>query len=336
MSSLPEVEVLLATFNGERFLGEQLDSIFAQDYGNIRVVARDDGSSDRTADILDQYARRFPGRLRVMPAGPPTGSPKRNFLLLMKACTASYICFADQDDVWLPDKVSRSKQRMDELDSRWGPNVPLLVYTDLRLVDDKLQTLHESFWAYMGIDPHRIDSHALLMVQGVVTGCTAMLNRRLLELSLRMSEDAYMHDGWISWLAAFMGRSGILEDQTVLYRQHDRNAVGTGTALFGNPVVSPTRSLWAKIRHPRIAAAHLTRWEVCQRQARAFLKEYGAELPAKDRVLLRDFVRCQTSGNRFVRILCLVRHGFYYVGLKPNVAMMIHLWNMRVDEHRPA
>src|SRR5271156_5979852 len=101
MNSLPEVEVLLATYNGARFLREQLDSILAQDYGNFRVLARDDGSSDETVEILVQYAEDFPDRVRVMPAGIATGNPQSNFLLLMRASTAEYVCFADQDDVWL-------------------------------------------------------------------------------------------------------------------------------------------------------------------------------------------------------------------------------------------
>jgi glycosyltransferase involved in cell wall biosynthesis len=150
MSSLPEVEVLLATYNGARFLREQLDSIMAQDYGNIRVLARDDGSSDETIEILGQYAKKFPGCFRVMPAGSPTGSAKGNFLLLIKASTADYICFADQDDVWLPDKVSRTKQAMDQLESRWGTEVPLLVFTDLHVVDEAQDTSP----VFLGVHEH--------------------------------------------------------------------------------------------------------------------------------------------------------------------------------------
>src|ERR1700734_3871762 len=98
MSSLPEVEVLLATYNGERFLREQIDSIIGQDYENIYRLARDDGSRDGTVEILNEYAQRFPERFRVMPASAAAGGPKANFLLLMKASTADYICFSDQDD----------------------------------------------------------------------------------------------------------------------------------------------------------------------------------------------------------------------------------------------
>src|SRR5215467_3608829 len=93
------VEVLLATFNGERFLREQIDSVLAQDYPNLRVLARDDGSTDGTLDILREYQLRFPDRFRLLPIDQPAGSAKGNFLKLMQAASANYLCFCDQDDV---------------------------------------------------------------------------------------------------------------------------------------------------------------------------------------------------------------------------------------------
>ena len=332
MSSLPEVEVLLATYNGARFLREQLDSIMAQDYGNIRVLARDDGSSDETVEILDQYAKRFPGCFRVMPPSPATGNAKNNFLLLMKASTAEYICFADQDDVWLPDKVRETKQAMDQLEARWGTKVPLLVFTDLQVVDDKLAILHPSFWAHMNIDPNRMDRPAALMVQSVVTGCTAMLNRPLLELSLRMPGEAFMHDRWIGLLASFMGKSSGVRIPTVLYRQHENNVLGTGRDVAASAEAKPTRSLWERMLRPRISDGQLFLWNLSQRETRAFLQEYGADLPAGKRALLRAFLRCQTSRSRLVRVATFLRYGFYYAGLKHNLAMVLHLWKMNAEE----
>jgi glycosyltransferase involved in cell wall biosynthesis len=330
MNRPPAVEVLLATYNGARFLPEQVDSVLAQDYENIRILARDDGSSDETAELLAQYAARFPSRFRVMPASPGGGSPKDNFLLLMQASTADYVCFCDQDDVWLPDKVSKSKQAMDRLEREWGPEVPLLVFTDLRLVDDKLHEIHPSFWSYMGIRPERIHRLPRLLVQGVVTGCTAMLNRALVERAVRMPEDAYMHDRWISWLAAFLGHSGIVSTPTVLYRQHGGNAVGTGSNAGDSSTQTP-RPLWQKISHPRIAPEHVNRWEIDQRQAGAFLRAHGAELRPAQRALVQGFLRCQASRSRMVRVASLIRYGFYHVGVKPNLAMMIHLWKINQD-----
>ncbi len=331
MSSLPEVEVLLATYNGARFLREQLDSILAQDYGNIRVLARDDGSSDETVEILSLYAQRFPGRVRVMPASPPTGSSKKNFQLLMKASTADYVCFADQDDVWLPNKVSRTKQAMDQLESRWGTKVPLLVFTDLQVVDEQLNLLYQSFWRYMNIDPDRMDRLPELMVQSVVTGCTAMLNRPLLELSLRMPAGAFMHDRWIGLLASFLGKSSMVRAQTVLYRQHQHNVLGTGRNVTGVAVEEQARSLLERIRRPRSALALVPLWKISQQEARTFLTEHGAEVTDEKRELLRAFLRCQTSRSRFIRIATFIRYGFYYAGLKLNLAMLLHLWKMNAD-----
>jgi hypothetical protein len=332
MSSLTEVEVLLATYNGARFLREQIDSILAQDYGNIRVLARDDGSSDGTVEILDQYAKRFPGCFRVMPSSAPTGSAKNNFLLLMKASTADHVCFADQDDVWLPAKVTRTKQAMDQLQSRWGAKIPLLVFTDMHVVDENLTILHESFWSRMNINPDRMRSLAKLLVQSLVTGCTAMLNRPLLELSLRMPDEAFMHDRWIGLLAAFMGKSSEVRIPTVLYRQHEHNVLGTGRDAAGMAAGKETRSLLERGRRPRISAAQIMLWDISQRDAAAFLQEYGPDLPPGKRDLLRAFLRCQTSRSRFVRIATFLRYGFYNVGLRLNLAMMLHLWGMNGDE----
>ena len=335
MSPPPVIEVLLATYDGARFLTEQVDSVLAQDYENIHILARDDGSSDGTAELLAQYAARFPSRFRVMPASSEGGSPKDNFLLLMQASTGDYVCFCDQDDVWLPDKVSKSKQVMDRLEEEWGPEVPLLVFSDLRLVDNKLRAIHPSFWSYMGIDPERIHQLPRLLVQGVVTGCTAMLNRALVEKAVRMPQDAYMHDRWISWLAAFLGHSGIVRTPTVLYRQHGGNAVGIGSRAGGAANQAP-RPFWQKILHPRIAPEHLTRWEIDQRQAAAFLRAHGAELTPAQRALVHGFLRAQTSRSPVVRVASLIRYGFYHVGVKPNVAMMIHLWQMKAKNQDPA
>jgi glycosyltransferase involved in cell wall biosynthesis len=323
LSNQPVIEVLLATYNGDRFLREQISSILAQDYSNIRVLARDDGSTDETANILKEYARRFPDSFRVMPHSPGTGSPKDNFLLLMQESSAPYVCFSDQDDVWLPDKVSKTKQAMDQLESRWGVDVPLLVFTDLRVVDDQLKILHESFWANEGIEPSYIDQLALTVARNVVTGCTAMLNRRLLDLSRHMPKEASMHDHWIALVASAMGKSSSLRKQTVLYRQHDRNVFGAE---------KKTKSLPALIRRIRRSDGRASQWEISQRQVEAFLRTYGDDLSVKNRDLLMAYLRCGTSKSRLVRIAILIRYGFYRAGLMRNAAILMHLWTMKVKE----
>jgi glycosyltransferase involved in cell wall biosynthesis len=322
LSSQSVVEVLLATFNGEHYLREQLDSILAQDYEYVRVLAKDDGSSDGTQNILDEYAERLPDRFRVIPGGVTGGSAKNNFLLLMKESTAEYICFADQDDVWLPHKVSITKRAMDELESCWGKDVPLLVFSDLRVVDDQLRTLQASYWAYEKLRPQRVRRLGALLVQNVVTGCTCMLNRKLVDLSLSMPEEAIMHDHWVALLASAMGKTNAIEAQTVLYRQHDKNVIGSEQR---------TGSLSEFTLRVRKTDVRRMEWKKSQSQARALLRVHGTELSQKAWEQILAFLRCGTSRNRLVRIWILVRHGYLRTGLLQKLATLSDQWKMTVD-----
>lgn len=328
MTETSEIEVLLATFDGERFLRAQMDSILAQDYPNVRILARDDGSRDSTVEILREYVRRYPGRVRLLPSRGGAGSTKTNFLALMRESTANYICFADQDDVWLPEKLSKTKSIMDRLEARWGVNVPLLAFTDLRVVDETLGLLHESFWAHMHIEPRHMDSLHELLGKSVVTGCTAMVNRPLLELSSRMPEQAAMHDQWIALLACVLGKSAFLSEQTVLYRQHDRNVLGIGQALDRDHQDLEDKSLGARIRRfKRNRARFVAEWMICQQQAMALLTVHSNELPSEPRRVLEAYRRCETSKSRVVRIAVWIRYRFFSVGRASNLAVLFHLWN---------
>ncbi|MEO6805313.1 MAG: glycosyltransferase family 2 protein [Edaphobacter sp.] len=310
------VEVLLATYNGERFLREQIDSILSQDYADLRVLARDDGSSDGTVSILNEYSERFPSRFRIMPQGPKSGSAKSNFLLLMQESPAPYICFSDQDDVWLPDKVSKTKQAMEKLESLWGREVPLLVFTDLRVVDDHLRTLHESFWVHEGIEPDRIKQLPLLLSRNVVTGCTAMLNRSLSEIALRMPSEASMHDCWIGLLASAMGKAKAVNVQTVLYRQHDRNVVG---------VEKRTGTFSESVQRLRRRNARQVQREVSQREAEALLKTHSAELSPGHRDMLRAYLRYGVGSNKLLRAAVFIRYGLCKLRSMKDIAMMLDI-----------
>jgi glycosyltransferase involved in cell wall biosynthesis len=324
LSNQPIVEVLLATYNGERFLREQIDSILKQDYVNLHVLARDDGSNDETVNILNEYANRFSDRFRVMPPTPPTGSAKENFLLLMRASSAEYICFADQDDIWLPDKVTRTMQAMNRLESRWGSNISLLVFTDLRVVDNQLRTLHESYWSHEGINPEHIDRTALLLSKNVVTGCTSMINRRLLELSSVMPTRVSMHDRWVGLLASTMGKSAMVKSPTILYRQHSGNVVG---------ITKRKKTFGEHLSRFGRESSREKEWQISQQQAKALLETYGDRLPVDKRNLVEAYLRCGADRRRFVRILTMFSYGFYRTGVIRNLATMVDLWRLKPGFH---
>jgi hypothetical protein len=226
---------------------------------------------------------------------------------------------------------------MDILEFQWGESIPLLVFTDLRVVDDKLTVIHESFWAHMGINPGRLDRLAEPLVQGSVTGCTAMLNRRLLELALPMPEEATMHDRWIGLLVSGMGKFNFVRVPTVLYRQHDGNVLGIGE-------VPQARSLLQRFLHPRVACrqfifaahSHFVQWKYSQEQAAAFVRLHAAELPQDKLAVVLAYLKCGTSRSRWVRIATFVRYGFYCQGILPNLFSLFHLWNLKVDAHEAA
>lgn len=323
MSSAPEVEVLLATYNGERFLREQIDSILAQDYTNLRILARDDGSSDGTVAILEEYALRFPDRIRVMPAGEATGHPKWNFLRLMKASTSEYICFADQDDVWLPHKVTLTMQAMKRLESRHCGKLPLLAFTDLRVVNDHLNTIADSLWKFHCLNPRQVNHLARLIGQNVVTGSTAIVNRHLVELALRMPEEADMHDSWIALVASAFGAGEPVPIQTVLYRQHDGNVLG---AIEAQNQMERDQ-LHNNHREQR-------RLELMERQAQGMLCAYGTALSRNKVRMLRNLLRCRQSSHRFVRLGTAIWYGLYVPWVPNNRSMLRYLWNMKATKGR--
>ncbi|MFN4244894.1 MAG: glycosyltransferase [Brevinematia bacterium] len=123
------VEILLATYNGAKYLSELLDSIVNQTYKNIRILIHDDGSTDETRNIIKEYTQRYPDKITFIDDGVKTNGSTWNFEHLMKFSTAERIMFADQDDVWLPEKVEISLNNINELEKVYGNQTPLLVYT---------------------------------------------------------------------------------------------------------------------------------------------------------------------------------------------------------------
>ncbi|MBQ7039944.1 MAG: glycosyltransferase family 2 protein [Clostridia bacterium] len=217
------IEILLATYNGASYLKEQLDSIFAQTFQNFKVIARDDGSTDNTIEILEQYKQKFPEKLIYYKNEVPTGNAKDNFFLLMQDAAADFVCFCDQDDVWLPEKLEVTYRKMQTLDM----SKPALVHTDLKVVDKDLNILHNSFFRMQHF--HTVDKTPLnrILAQNVVTGCTVMINKPLLELAVSSNNNGIiMHDWWLGILASAFGSVSAVKQPTMLYRQHGSNSLG--------------------------------------------------------------------------------------------------------------
>lgn len=170
------IAICMATYNGESYLREQIDSVLNQTYRNWVLFIRDDNSVDGTLQILRQYVCLHPDKI-VLIEDPalPGGGAKQNFASILQWVSRqhsfSYFMFSDQDDVWLDTKIERSLQFLKQHESDQG--TPLLVHTDLTVVDRQLSVLDESFFHYRKLDPHQTKLCRLL-VQNNVTGCTML------------------------------------------------------------------------------------------------------------------------------------------------------------------
>ena len=227
MTQPAPVDILLATYNGARYLAPQLDSLLAQTHSHFRLLVSDDGSRDDTLAILHRYQSAFGGRMVLLPAQ-RSGGVLSNFGRLMQASAedgvASHIAFCDQDDVWLPEKTARLLAAVQGMENLRGTAVPCLAHSDLTVVDRDLQVFSPSFAAYQRIAPPDIHRLTLLSVNQV-TGCATLINRALLQLALPLPPQAVMHDWWLALLAGSGARQWVAQP-LILYRQHGRNQLG--------------------------------------------------------------------------------------------------------------
>lgn len=219
------VTILLATYNSERYIREQLDSLFAQTFQDWQLVVRDDLSTDKTLDIIKEYQNRYPGRIRVLDSEGKSLRAYGNFYELLSRVESDYYMYCDHDDVWLPNKIELSIKRMKEIEEV-HPDLPIIVHTDMRVVDGNLNSLSESFWKYSRLLPEHTEFKELVLCNSV-NGCTMLFNRKAREVALPHVEHATMHDMLVTQSVAAKG--GVISPiymPTVLYRQHVDNVVG--------------------------------------------------------------------------------------------------------------
>jgi len=308
------IQVLLATFNGERFLREQIESIFAQTLPGVSILARDDGSVDATPAILAEYASRFPERFQVLPTIAPTGHARDNFGALLQAATAPFVALADQDDVWMPGKLELEMDAMRAMERRYGASTPLLVFSDLEVVGEQLSPIAPSFWKHRGIDPQNIHRPGRLLMENILTGCTALLNAPLVRFARSMPQTAAMHDWWIALLAAFLGNAAFVDQPLVLYRQHEKNVIGAS-------ITSPPAGLRARLRHERCRE----RWMQSVLQAKELLRLHADELPPSSRHQLEELCRCDVSANPAQRLALMMRNRYFIGKPRANLATAWYL-----------
>ena len=266
----------MATYNGEKFLAQQIESIQKQTFKEWNLLIRDDGSSDKTCDIIRNFTAKD-SRIRFINENEHHNlGVIKSFFTLVNYEVADFYFFSDQDDVWLPEKLSVSLEAAQHKAS----DVPLLVYTDLKVVNQELNILQDSM---IRAQSHHANTTLLPeLTENTVTGGTMMINHALAEKWFTPN-DILMHDWFLALLAASLGEIIYLDLPTQLYRQHDNNVLGARTMdkrfkiLREGPKSIFTR-YW-KLIHDS------------QKQASLIVDKYGDIMTANDLELIKCFIK---------------------------------------------
>jgi glycosyltransferase involved in cell wall biosynthesis len=306
----PRLVIVLSAYNGAQHIGAQIESIQAQSVTDWGLLVRDDGSADDTVGIVERFAC-LDDRVRLCRDGRGNLGSAASFGVLLEyawECGADFVALADQDDVWVPDKLERQLAVLVEHQAQFGPGHPALVHSDLAVVDKDLRPLHPSFLRRQRLEHVASNPMSRLLAQNFVTGCTIVLNRSLLGAAVPLPR-VVMHDWWLAQCAAAFGTLLFLPDATVQYRQHSANVVGSrGVLRLYVDALRRPLSWWVKGRRNLAAAVD----QSCELAARLeALGIQGSANPAGDLVV--DYCEALRSPTgRFQRL-----HSVRRLGVRP-------------------
>jgi len=303
---MKDIEILLASYNGEKYIKEQIDSILNQSMPDCHLTVSDDGSTDSTPEILDDYVQQYTQKITRVYSGMRFGNARDHFFWLIAQCRADYMFTCDQDDRWYPDKVLRTMEVMQKAEQEFGKDMPILVFTDQTPTDEQLQPLAASLMRYQNQRFDMFDYRALLM-QNVVTGGAMVFNQALAELALQCDDlsQTIMHDWWLAVVAARFGKVLYIDEALSDYRQHGANSVGAKNVRS----VGYVRHILANLAEMKC------RVQGKKKQAEVFLHTYGEHLTREDIAFLQGYAKERSGASFYIRHCRLINGLSRLVGM---------------------
>jgi glycosyltransferase involved in cell wall biosynthesis len=305
------IDILLSTYNGEKYIEQQIHSILQQSRSDWVLLIRDDLSHDSTPQLIHKLQYLYPQQIKIIDNKSTNLGASQSFSKLLEKSESDYVMFCDQDDVWVPNKIELTISKIQELEYIYSKETPLLVHSDLKVVDHQLNLIKNSFWKHQNLDPKQGNFLNRTLVQNVITGCTVMINQPLRQLATPIPNKCIMHDWWIALVAAAFGKIAYMETPTVLYRQHQSNSIGS--KKWG------IKYIFSRAANPKKIKIYFEK-TICQ--AQAFLDIYHGSLDIENLKLVETYSKLNEL-EFFQKRAALLKNGYYELGSLRNLGLFL-------------
>lgn len=242
------IAILLAAYNAEKYLVEQIESLISQTNQDWTLYIRNDGSKDNTDEIISNYCNRYSNIIEIDKGGVNLGC-RNNFFRLLEVVESDYYMFCDADDVWLSNKIEISYAKIQEVEIM-NSDKAVLAHTDAIICDINLNIISNSFWNLTGINPVKFTSFNYICVCCTVGGAKSIFNKKAKDLVFPLVDNSFMFDYWIAINVAKYGKISVIDIPLIKYRQHDSNllgvTVGDANSIFNK--LKKSRSLFKRYR----------------------------------------------------------------------------------------
>jgi glycosyltransferase involved in cell wall biosynthesis len=294
------VQILLATYNGEKFLREQLDSLLNQTFQDFTILIRDDGSTDATLQIIEEYQQKHVAKINLIKDDKQNVGVTQNFNLLLEKSNADYLFFCDQDDVWLNEKMELSLKKIQSLEDK-NHSTPCMIYSDMKAIDEQGNITADSVWQQLKLHPKYFTLNRLL-VQNIPHGCTMLINKAMKNIAYPIPKDAILHDHWMALLAVTTGKFIAMEVPLVLLRNHNENVTRKKTS-FEDKLKRFAGNFLSKDEYEYFISIRVN-------QAKAFLETCYNQLNKEQRATIQHFIQLESTRG-FSRKKLFLQHKFF-------------------------
>lgn len=294
-----KLKILLATYNGEKFIQEQIDSLLNQTYSDFLIIIQDDFSTDKTFEILQRYSKKYPNKIFVSQNRKNSGSAKNNFISMIIGTEGDYFMLCDQDDIWKDFKVEFSIDKLKEAENLYGKDTPILIHTNAEVVDENLEILSSSLEYRLNLDCKKNKLNNYLS-QNNITGCTTIFNKSVKNKIGQVPEFFLMHDWWLGLITSAFGIITYYDQATISYRQHGENSIGAQN----------TKNNMYKIKNFLDFQNKILAIKFTYLQANCFLQIYKQQLSESQKKLLNEYIDIPNK-NKLLKIYSLLKNKFY-------------------------